>query len=115
MTAIMVKKMSNVKIRPHIVLENRHNNTQAIQLTEEPYSGIIFSFGKVEFEEDEENDRAKIKFEYEVHDDAKKVWKDEPFEKYLGDFLQELIMAQLEVNELTFTGGVDEDRESNSQ
>jgi hypothetical protein len=96
-------------IRPHAIVENRNSGVDAIKLLEEPYSGIIFTYGKVSIEEDEENQTARIKFEYDVLDDANKSWAKEPFEQYLGDFLQELLRDGLERNSLTYTGGVDED------
>ena len=50
--------------KPYVVLENKHNDLQAIKLTEEPFSGIMYTYGKVSFEEDNHN--AIIKFDYET-------------------------------------------------
>ena len=71
--------MNDLPIR---ILESKSTGVSAIQLTEEPFSGIIYSYGKVEFEEDVENFKLKIKFEYEVHDMNGKVLTDKkPFER----------------------------------
>ena len=51
----------------------------------------------------------KLKFEYEIHDKGGKDFTDlKPFEKYLGDLLQQLIHEGIEENNLTYTGGIDE-------
>ena len=95
------------KMRGHVVMENKHNGNHALKLTDPPYSGIIFSYGKVEFEE--VGDTLKIKFVYDVHDDAGIDYDEVEFEKYLGDFLQELIYYGIEQNDITYTGGVDDE------
>ena len=95
-------------LRPHVVLENKHNGMHAIKLTEEPYSGIIFTYGKVEFKEQADN--LNIGFEYEILDNAGRNFVKEDLEQYLGDFLQELIVYGVAQNNLTYTGGVDENR-----
>lgn len=102
-------------MRDHVVLENKHNGTHAIKLLEEPYSGIIISYGKVSFDTNEDDDVLKLAFDYEVHDDRGIEYDKVQFENYLGDFLQELIMYGLEKNDITYTGGVeDENRDSDS-
>jgi len=96
------------KMRGHVVMENKHNGNRAIKLTDKPYEGIIFSYGAVSFEE--VDDHLKIKFDYDIHNDAGYDLVKEEFEQYLGDFLQELIRYGLENNELIYTGGIDENR-----
>ena len=105
--------MSNV--RPHALVESKTDGLQAIKLLEEPYSGIIFSYGKVTFDADEENDTLHLKFEYDIHDRANKVFDETVFENYLGDFLQELIHDGIEKNSIAYTGGVDENRPEDSE
>lgn len=82
-------------------------NTNAIQLTDGPYENIIFSFGKVSF--NEENDELRMGFEYEVHDDNGIDYNKEEFEGFLGDFLTEMIIQGIAKNEVVYTGGIDED------
>jgi hypothetical protein len=100
--------MTNNLVRPHVVLENKHNGMNAIKLTESPYSGIIFSYGRVGFEE--VDDSLKIMFDYEIHQNNNVEYDKQEFEQYLGDFLQELIVYGIQNNDLTYTGGVDENR-----
>ena len=93
----------------YVVLENKHDSLQAIKLTEEPYEGIIYSYGKVSFDPNEDTGHLKINFEYEVHDYNDKQLSDkQPFEKYIGDILQELIVEGVGNNSLTYVGGIDE-------
>jgi hypothetical protein len=92
----------------YVVVENKHTGYDAIKLLDDPFSGIIISYGKVEFEEDDPNDTLRLKFEYEIHDKGGKDFTNlKPFEKYLGDLLQHLIHEGLKENNLTYTGGID--------
>lgn len=91
-----------------VIVENRKNGMDAIKLLDEPFSGIIYSYGRVSFEEDGVNDHLRLSFEYEIHDKNNKEFSDtKPFEKYIGDVLQELIHKGVAENSLTYTGGVD--------
>jgi hypothetical protein len=99
----------------YVTVQNKSNGMDAIKLLDEPFSGIIFTYGRVEFDVDEANDRLKLKFEYEILEQAGKAFSDNgPFEQYIGDLLQELIHRGIEENNLTYTGGVDENRNSDS-
>ena len=89
----------------HTTVDNEHG-VQAIKLTDEPYAGIIFSYGKVEFPDPEE---PILSFDYELHHVPDGLFYDEEeFKQYLGDFLVELIMWGLNQNSIVYTGGVDE-------
>jgi hypothetical protein len=94
--------------KPYVVMENKHNGLQAIKLTEDPFSGIMYTYGKVTIGDDEET--ATIHFEYEVLEWADKALTDkEPFEKYIGDILTELLHEGVRDNNLTYTGGTEID------
>jgi len=101
---------------PFVVVESRADGLEAIKLTEEPFAGIIYNYGKVSFDEDETNDKITIKFEYDILDYGTKALTDPaPFEKYIGDLLTELIHRGVAENDLTYTGGVDENRTKDSE
>lgn len=104
-----------MQVRPHKVVESKKTGVDAIKLTEDPYSGIIFHYGKVGFDEDEEEGKLRISFDYEILDDAGIEYDQDRFEQYLGDFLQELIHFGLKENNLVYTGGVDENRRKDSK
>jgi len=93
---------------PIIITENRHSGLQAIKLTEGAFEGIIYTYGKVSF--DEKDDTLYLKFDYEILDSADKGMIDmKPFEAYIGDILQELLRQGVAENNLTYTGGTEID------
>lgn len=106
---------------PIQVLERKHDGLSAVKLTEEPYQGIIFTYGKVGLEADEETSTLKINFNYEILEtNGKELTDKHEFEVYIGKILEELIHLGVQDNSVTYTGGVDENRtadsdESNSQ
>ena len=91
---------------PFVVLESASTGAYRLKLTTGPYAGIIFSYGGVRF--DEQGDTCKLHFEYEVHEDEGVTYVTSELENYLGDLLQFIIVDQLQKNEITYTGGVDE-------
>lgn len=96
---------------PIVVMESKSTGMQAIKLTEGAFEGIIYTYGKVEFNEDEENDKIHLSFEYEILDMNNKGLTDlKPFEIYIGKILEELIHIGIAENNISYTGGVDENR-----
>lgn len=107
--------MSKYAELPIEILGNNTNGIQAIKLTEPPFDGIIYTYGKVEFIEDNINDRLNLSFEYDVLDYAGKNVSDKKhFEIYIGKILEELIYIGVKENSITYTGGVDENRTKDS-
>ena len=103
--------MKTDMVRPHKTLER--NGVLALMLTEGEFSGIIFSYGRVSFEEDKQNDRLRVKFAYTIHEEEPENLDHEAFKNELGDFLMELMMYGVINNDIVYTGGVDENREFN--
>lgn len=82
-----------------------------IELLEEPFEGIRYSYGKVEFVEPKTEDGdATLKFDYSVYDQrlVLQLENDIQFHKVIGDILVGLIEKQLATNEIVYTGGTDE-------
>ena len=98
---------------PFVVLQSRKGEHDRIKLTEGPYEGIIFSYGSVNFEED--GDNLKLKFEYEIHEAEGVSYVQSEFEQAIGQLLQLIIVEQLSKNEVVYTGGVDENRTTDSE
>jgi hypothetical protein len=96
-------------MRSHRTLER--NGVIALELTDGEYSGIIFSYGGVRFEENEARDNLKVHFDYEIHEGEDKLKDKVAFEKDLGDFIIEMIIDGIEKNNLVYKGGIDENRE----
>lgn len=107
-----MSKYGNLPIQ---VMENKSNGMQAIKLTEGAFEGIIYTYGRVEIKEDEVNGKIHLAFEYEILDYAEKGLTDmKPFEAYIGKILEELIHIGVEDNNISYTGGVDENRTEDS-
>lgn len=105
--------MNNLPIK---VMESKTDGLQAIQLTEGAFEGIIYTYGKVDFDEEPETDTVCLKFEYEIHDYAGKGLADKaPFEQYIGKILEELIHLGIANNDITYTGGINENRTKDSE
>lgn len=101
--------------KPYTVVQSKYTGLDAIKLTEQPYEGIIYSYGKIEFEENEEDDSLHIKFDYEILENGGKGMTDKkPFEQYIGNILQELLHEGIQENNLVYTGGIDENRTKDS-
>jgi len=108
----MMTSQNDVYFNPFTIgfetVESKNTGLEAIRLTDEPYKGIIFQYGKVSFTPDEENDKLHLKFEYDILDQNNKIFKEEIFENYIGELLQQFIMQGVAENSLTYTGGTDE-------
>jgi hypothetical protein len=69
-----------------------------IRLLEGPYKDTIFKYGKVKFEE--KNDQMYLLFGYDVLESTvgkpKKLEKDVDFKNYLGDLLVEIMGSNIE-------------------
>ena len=98
--------MKTTPLRSHKVLGRAgHGGDQhALVLLDGPFAGIVFSYLDVSFNEDTENDKLKISFEYEVHEvpNDKEGYDKAVFENELGDFVVELLYYGLERDKLGF-------------
>ena len=87
-----------------------------IRLLEGPYKDTIFKYGKVKFEE--KNDQIYLHFAYDVLESTvakpKKMEKDEAFKNYLGDLLVEIMGSNIEQEVIDETG-TDDFKESDLQ
>ena len=85
-------------MRPYKVI-----NEEWIELTEGPYEGIVYKYGRVQFIE--EGEQVRVRFEYETDDGTR---LDNNFVQHIGPILVELIEEGLMKNSIVYTGGVDE-------
>ena len=87
-----------------------------IRLLDGPYKDTIFKFGKVKFEE--KNDQMYLLFAYDVLESTvskpKKLEKDADFKNYIGDLLVEIMSSNLE-QEIIDETGTDNTEESDLQ
>jgi hypothetical protein len=80
-----------------------------IRFLEGPYKNTIFKYGKVKFEE--KNQQMYLLFAYDVIESPvmkpKKMEKDEKFKNYIGDLLVELMSSNIEQEIIDETGTID--------
>lgn len=84
------------------------NDGQWIELTEGPYEGIVYKYGRVNLIE--EDDRLRVQFEYQLDDGSR---LDSNFVQYIGPILSDMIEEGLMKNSIVYTGGIDENRAEN--
>jgi len=98
--------MKTTPLRPHKVLgrSGYGGDIHALTLLEGLYAGIIFSYSNITFNEDLDNDKLRLGFEYEIHEvpEDKKDFDKKDFEKEIGDFIVELLYYGLERDILGF-------------
>ena len=77
-----------------------------IRFLQGPYKDTVFKYGKVMFEE--KNEQMYLLFAYDVIesvvDSAKKLEKDDKFKNYIGDLLVELMSNNIEQEIVDETG-----------
>jgi hypothetical protein len=87
-----------------------------IRLLEGPYKDTIFKYGKVKFEEI--NQQMHLQFGYDVLESTvkkpRKLEQDEDFKNYLGDLLVEIMSSNME-QEIIDETGTDDSAESDLQ
>ena len=95
------------------LLDEDYNGKQLIKLTSNDYSGIIYTYGKVNLIE--EDDLLRIQFEYDIHENPIGELDKQSFMDHIGRILTELINEQILKNQVVYTGGIDENRTADSE
>lgn len=95
------------------LLDEDYNGKQLIKLTSNEYSGIIYTYGKVNLIE--EDDLLRIQFEYDIHENPVGELNKQAFMDHIGRILTELINEQILKNQVVYTGGIDENRTADSE
>ncbi len=102
---------------PFKLIEPKNDESvYTVELTDGPFKGMIYEYGKVELQELPGQDSVKLAFEYTNHNLAVKDMKFDrvEFERVAGEILQHLIEEGLKNNSIVYSGGVDENRENDS-
>jgi hypothetical protein len=81
------------------------NGSHKLKFTSNEFKGIIFTIGKVSFEE--KNDEMHMNFQYDVLEHSEPFEKD-LLDKAVGDLVMHLLEEGVKDNSLVYTGGVDE-------
>jgi hypothetical protein len=90
------------------IKEEYDDNQYSIQLLNHKFHDFKVVFGKVMFKEE---DNFTLKFEYDIIEAGRILTAEdkEEFEHVLGELLVQLMQEGIRDNDLTYTGGVDED------
>jgi len=80
-----------------------------IRLLDGPYKDTVYKYGKVKFEE--KNQQMYLLFAYDVLESVvskpKKLEKDNDFKNYIGDLLVEIMSSNIEQEIIDETGTID--------
>jgi hypothetical protein len=79
-------------------VEKQNSDFTSIKILDEPYAGIIYTYGKVSVSEpDGENGNATLTFDYKVEEvppiygkSEKEIEEDKEFSNFIGDILIEI-------------------------
>jgi hypothetical protein len=97
-------------------VENKDKTWTGIGLTDKAgkWQGVVYEYGKVSINEDEENDTASLEFEWNLLDSngLGKEFFDDDFFNLIGDILHSLIEQNLDKSGL-LTDADDDDRKNN--
>lgn len=99
-------------IKNYEILDEDFNGSQLIKLTSNDYSGIIYTYGQVRLIEEE--DTLRVQFEYDIVENPVGVL-DSNFKNHIGDILIDILDSQLSKNQVVYTGGIDENRTTDSE
>ena len=91
------------------IISETEGTTVSIKLILGEYADIIYQYGKVKFEE--KNDEMHLLFQYDVLeskvDKPKKLEKDLAFKNYIGDLLVEIMGSNIDEEVIDETGTSD--------
>ena len=82
--------------------------TVHIRLMEGPYKDTIYKYGRVGFEE--KNEQVYLQFKFDVIESTikkSKLEKDDDFKNYIGDLLCEIMSSNIEQEIIDETGTID--------
>jgi uncharacterized protein YutD len=88
------------------VVGHTKDGFEKIKFTNNQFSDIIFSLGRVQFVDGDDGE-PRLNFKYDIHMHGSSIDKDE-FEKTIAEFIIQKIEEGLKDNSLVYTGGVDE-------
>jgi hypothetical protein len=83
------------------------DGTNCIELTTGPYKGVIYNYGVVKFEENEEKDLAEMKFDYTIYENPNDIEGDKKdLIDVMGDVLVEILAKELKEPEKEVLDGI---------
>ena len=102
--------MSDIDNLDNIIqfVEKPDSEVYSLKIRVGPYKDIIYSYGKCNIHEDEENDRLKVDFDWRLencpkHLNKKEIEESKEFQDYIGNILTALIEEKAKNDEPTNT------------
>lgn len=86
------------------IIEQENGTVVTHSFTTGSFQGIIYSYGRVELIELAEEDRLKIKFEYDIHEGKVPDNELRLFEDEIARHLDDLLSMGLESRNIVFSG-----------
>ncbi len=94
-------------IKYEITKQATESGFNYIRITGGKFEDIIFSYGKVTIEENEDKTNAKLIFDYTIQIGSISEDEKDEFGQYTGEILLDLIDQQLHTNSVVYAGGTD--------
>lgn len=87
-------------------VEKPSSELYSLKVLQGPYSGVIYTYGKVNVKENEDLSSAKLKFKFMIEVapapyTIKELEEDTDFKNFMGDVLTELLEEKIHNDELT--------------
>ena len=87
-------------------VEKPSSDLYSIKVKEGPYTGVIYTYGKVQLLEDESAAELKLKFKFHIEVappgfTIKELEEDKDFKNFMGDVLSKLLEEKIYNDELT--------------
>ena len=82
-----------------------------LHIIEGKYEGVKFLLGKVQINENKEQDNCTLKYNYDIIENPVEFTEQsqvKDFETFVGDLLMQMLDDGVKRNDLIYTGGVDE-------
>lgn len=84
------------------------NGAHKLKFTSNEFKGIIFTVGKVSFEEKDGDMRMNFNYDIIEHTEDLATYEKDLLDKAIGDLVIHLLEEGVKDNSLVYTGGVDE-------
>jgi len=84
--------------KPYNIIDDQY-----VELIDGPFKGVVYQYGKVQLQVDQEKDVLNLNFNYNIR--TGQVYDTPAFQQFIGDILQELIRDGLMTNNIVYTGG----------
>jgi len=97
------------------LIEDKDNSFYSVKITDGPYSGVVYEYGRVSLKHIEETDEAQLSYSYEVIEGDNTLEGDVDFENYIGDILSEILVEAFDTGNYKIGGNDGKSGNNNSK